>query len=157
MLDVKPGDVVSFKCIELENDYTTREKILNLTAAQNPEDESKGYLGIPENGIAKIEARPLLYAIPLQPIALIQMASPRFFEYSGSVAFWYAIFLLKWVAFLNFAIGIVNLLPVGGLDGGLIARDLLDKISPRFGKHAFKGLTYLILLFLLMNILPYFR
>lgn len=157
MGNVGPGEKVALTSIELEDDYTTKERLLNLTAAENPDDPSKGYLGIPQNGITSIEARSLLYAIPLQPIALVQMASPKFFEYSGSIGFWQVIFLLKWVAFLNFAIGLVNLLPVGGLDGGLIIRELLSKISPRFGSQAFKGLTYLIVLFLLMNILPYFR
>jgi len=154
---VKPDDVVSFTIVELDGDYATKDMEINLTAAARKDDPSKGYLGIPKDGVASITAGTVLYALPLQPIALVQMASPKFFEYNGTILFWYLVFSLKWIAFMNFAIGIVNLLPVGGLDGGILMKDVLERISPRFGAKAFQGLTYLIIVFLLMNIIPYFR
>ncbi len=154
---VKPKDIVSFTLVDLDGEYAVKGRQMNLTAAARKDDASKGYLGIPKEGVASIEAKTLLYAIPLQPIALVQMASPKFFEYNGTVLFWYLVFSLKWIAFMNFAIGIVNLLPVGGLDGGIIMKDVLERLSPRFGAIAFRGLAYLIVVFLLMNIIPYFR
>jgi len=154
---IKPKEVVSLAVVELDGEYAAKNQQMNLTAAARKDDPSKGYLGIPKDGVASIEAKALLYAIPFQPIALVQMASPKFFEYKGPVLFWYLVFSLKWIAFMNFAIGIVNLLPVGGLDGGIIMKDVLERLSPRFGSAAFRGLTYLIVVFLLMNIIPYFR
>ena len=154
---VKPNETIYIKSRSLANQYTAIEEQIPLTTAAHPENSSKAFLGVRSDGVARLHAAPLLYALPIQPLAIVQTVSPKFFEYSGPKIFWQFLFTLKWIAFLNFAIGLVNLMPIGGLDGGLITKDILETISPRFGQSGFKIISFLILFFLLMNLLPYFR
>ncbi len=160
-----PNQTLELKVLRKANstsrDYTfgfdpTEEKtILIKTAAR--ENSTSGYIGIPQNGIGTIKQLPLktfLISFAFNPLSIVQFSTPQFWNLSTS---WHLIYLLKWTAFLNFAVGLVNLLPLRGLDGGWITEDALKYASKRYGAKFFTVVSYSIIFFLLLNLLPYFR
>ena len=69
--------------------------------------------------------------------------------------FWFVFEVLKWTVILNYAVGLINLLPIKPLDGGLMAEAVIEKFSRK--KRTRRILVYVISLFclamLLINIL----
>lgn len=66
------------------------------------------------------------------------------------------IVLLGWLAFLNLAIAIVNLLPIKPFDGGFLLEDILRAINPKRWKFNYKIIATLTLIFIIVNIFgPY--
>jgi len=61
--------------------------------------------------------------------------------------------LIQWIAFLNFMIGLVNMLPLPPLDGGFIYQDLLGELG---WKQAYKFVFWLTITILVINVLPWF-
>jgi len=160
----KPNQTIEFKILRKANeskDYVfgfdrAEEKTLSLQATTR-ENSTAGYVGIPQNGLGKVQAAPLssfLLSFALNPLSLVEFSTPQFWDFSLS---WHLIYLLKWTAFLNMAVGLVNLLPLRGLDGGWIVEDALKYATPKYGSKLFTIVSYSILLFLLLNLLPYFR
>ena len=99
MSDKLPGQTILIE--------TTKDEY-RLTLAENPEDETKGYMGIfvVDTKILKDEYRD---NPTLSPI------------FSSTTE------LLIWVLFLNTGIGIANLLPIKPLDGGLMFEEIVKK------------------------------
>lgn len=160
----KPNQTIEFKILRKANesrDYIfgfdrTEEKTLLLKATAR-ENSTSGYVGIPQNGLGKIREAPLssfLLSFAFNPLSIVEFSTPQFWDFPLS---WHPIYLLKWTAFLNLAVGLVNLLPLRGLDGGWITEDALKYATPKYGSRLFTILSYSILFFLLLNLLPYFR
>ncbi|MBI1973957.1 site-2 protease family protein [Candidatus Micrarchaeota archaeon] len=65
---------------------------------------------------------------------------------------------LSWIVILNFLIGVINFMPFAIFDGARIFRDLLEFYgAPRkLALKATMGMTYLILVFIIINVIPYF-
>ncbi|WP_414469933.1 site-2 protease family protein [Methanobacterium sp. ACI-7] len=62
--------------------------------------------------------------------------------------------LLRWIGFLNLAVGTFNLLPMKPLDGGLIFEEILSyKLSKEKVKPIVNGISYVLIAFLLVNII----
>lgn len=136
-------------------DAAEERTVLLKTASRN--DSASGYVGIPLEGLGRMRAESLgtfLLSFAISPIGLVEFSTPQFWDLSLS---WHPIYLLKWTAFLSFMVGLVNLLPIKGLDGGWMAEDALNYLSPRHGSRISSVLSYAIIFFLLLNLLPYFR
>ncbi|HID09002.1 TPA: RIP metalloprotease, partial [Candidatus Micrarchaeota archaeon] len=78
--------------------------------------------------------------------------------YKGALPLWYYVLsflisLFSWVAFLNFMIGLVNMLPLPPLDGGYIYMDLLEKMGLQ---PAYRFILWLTITVLIINVLPWF-
>ncbi|MDN5358621.1 MAG: hypothetical protein PWP76_464 [Candidatus Diapherotrites archaeon] len=78
--------------------------------------------------------------------------------YETPLPFWYhalsfLLSLLTWVAFLNFMIGLVNMLPLPPLDGGFIYRDVLGSLG---AERLYRAVLWLTVTILVINILPWF-
>ena len=151
----KPNQTVTFTTYREANDTFVQEQ-KQVVATTHPDDPSKGYVGIPYYGILEPTLKNVLLLLPLRPIYVIQAISPPFWELRASSPLWMLLNLLKWTAFLNFAIGIVNLLPVAPLDGGIIVNELAKKVSPKVGKAVSTFFMVLIIALFLINIMPYF-
>lgn len=130
LISVKPGDTVTIK---------TADKTLDVKTIPNPKNESRAYMGI-EFG-QKMDVKPELKA-----------------KY-GSLPFalYYLLKLFYWIFALNIGIGVINLLPLGPIDGGRMLRTALNaKMKKHAAMKVFVLLSYLSLFLLLANIiLPY--
>ena len=78
--------------------------------------------------------------------------------YESALPLWYQalafiISLLSWIAFLNFMVGLVNMLPLPPLDGGHLYRDLLEEAGML---PAYRILLWLTIAILVINVLPWF-
>ncbi len=90
--DKRPGEGIFIKTDK--GDY-------NITLGENPENKSKGYLGVSIGQSTKIKK---------EIIAQYGVFLPN--------AFIWFVGLLVWIYLLNLGIGLFNLLPLGPLDGG---------------------------------------
>ena len=83
--------------------------------------------------------------------ALELMGYPLFHPYTYSSTIpWGLVGVLKWMFILNFAIGLINLLPMVPLDGGYIFRGLLEK---KVKKETARKVSYALALFILALII----
>ncbi len=95
--------------ITFSNDEVTR----SITSIQHPDEPTKAYLGI------------------------INIRNERKFHSETFASFYVWLKLLfLWLFFLNFFIGLANLLPLGPVDGGLILRTFLERILKKNKKLA---------------------
>ncbi len=99
MLKIRPGDNISIG--------TTEGEFL-VTTVQNPEDDERAFIGI--SGL-KNERR------PVKGVAMWKI----------DVFYWFR-GLIRWLFLLNFFIGLMNLLPLGIVDGGRMLGVALEKI-----------------------------
>ncbi|MBU0762078.1 MAG: site-2 protease family protein [Candidatus Altiarchaeota archaeon] len=128
-LGVKPGERVLLN---------TSAGLLDVVLKQNPEDVSRGYIGVY-----------LVEDISIKP------------EYAGFVSIGLLQYLfeaLGWVIFFNINIGLVNLLPVVPFDGGRMFKEFaetlrLSELNVNRVLYAVLGLTSVLLL---VNMLPLF-
>ncbi len=79
-------------------------------------------------------------------------------NYTSPLPIWYhalafLLSLLRWIAMLNFMIGLVNLLPLPPLDGGYIYKDALPG---RRGQAVYRVLLWTAVAVLIVNALPWF-
>jgi len=117
---IKPGSNIRLK---------TNVSTYNIVLAQNPEDNSKGYLGVYVRQGSKIkDAFKDSFAI--------------------SVLIWF-IGLIEWIYILNIGIGLFNLIPIGPVDGGRMMQIALYKFIPN-KKIAEKVWHHISLIFLLV-------
>jgi len=97
-----PGDVLTLH---------TSEGIFNITTIKNPRNPDLPYLGI----TVKQESH------------ISKEAYSHYGNFGLNLRLWF-IDLFKWIAMLNFLVGIMNFLPIWILDGGLITFDLLSYV-----------------------------
>ncbi len=129
---IKVGDKITLNLKDGRN--------LAITTVANPKNESKAYIGF------YIE----------QETDFTSEAKSRYSQ--GFLDAIIVIFnLLKWISFINLMVGIMNLLPVWGLDGGLMIKDFISYLIK--GRNLIKIVTAIYtfsLTILLWNIIgPY--
>ena len=99
MEDIAPGDLVK---ISLKN------RDVSLNVIENPQEQDKPYLGVS-------------FKQNFEPKSSTPIGS-----FVGDVVF-YLVNLFSWLALLNIGIALVNLLPMGPVDGGRMVRATLNK------------------------------
>jgi hypothetical protein len=99
MEGINPGELVKI---------SLQDRDVSLNVIENPQEQDKPYLGVsfkqnfePKSGTA-------------------------FGSFIGEIVF-YLVNLFSWLALLNIGIALVNLLPIGPVDGGRMLRATLDK------------------------------
>ena len=93
MKNIKPGQKISLK---------TNKTTYNLVAVEHPKIKDKGYLGV---------------AVAPVSINLKDETKKRFGSILPWVFFWFS-GLFSWIFMLSLGIGLINLLPLGPVDGG---------------------------------------
>jgi membrane-associated protease RseP (regulator of RpoE activity) len=134
MKDVKPGDEVSI--------VTENNTYYNMIAKENPENSSKGHIGI------YIEASKQEFN---------KLYKERYGEFLLKVLFWIQI-LFFWVFVANLGVGLFNLLPFGPLDGGrmfLISLLHFTKDEKK-SKRIFLWVSLLFLALIVILLIPQF-
>lgn len=132
MKNVKPGQTITI------NADSASYKIKTI---ENPQNASLAYMGIQFR--QNIDAKPEL----VQRYGSVLPWLP-----------WYFLQLLQWVFLLNIGIGLINLLPLGPIDGGRMASLALNKSmkNKERAKKLFGIISALSLILLVANlIVPY--
>lgn len=126
----KPGDTINLK---------TDKGNYDVKLGANPDDTSKGFLGI--TGFKqKYDIRDSLSFLGKIPNALL----------------WINL-LFVWLFIISIGVGLFNLLPLGPVDGGkmfLVGMTALIKNESK-AKKIFLAVTYFLLLLILINLLPW--
>lgn len=128
---VSPGDEIVIN---------TKTGNYSLTTVSNPQNESKAYIGVFLSDEVKFSAR-------------AKTVYGDFF-----LSFLRIIYdLLLWIGFLNLSIGVMNLLPIWGLDGSRMLYDLLTYVmSDKRAKAVTSFFSSLCIGLLIINIAPVF-
>ncbi len=87
------------------------------------------------------------------PLTFLKIINEKNYNADFDPIIWPAIYLLLWLSFFNFAIGLVNLLPFLPADGGLIVKDLFPSLKEKQRRGIALAITFLIITILLLNIL----
>jgi membrane-associated protease RseP (regulator of RpoE activity) len=129
---LKPGDKVNI---------ISDEGTFDLELGENPTNSSKGYMGVQFK----------------QNIGVAEHLKDRY----GSLPFgiYYLLNLIYWIVALNFGIGIVNLLPLGPIDGGRMLNVFLNKKlkNKKLGMSLYSAVSSFSLIVLLLAIFgPFF-
>ncbi len=123
----RPGETITI---------TTNKGEYEIKLSKNPENETKPYLGIYLSTHSVFsDAAKEKFGFLLEVIKILYQ-------------------LFSWIAFLNFSIGIMNLLPVKGLDGARILEELLAYINPKVAKQIVNIVSSICLFLLLVNLMP---
>jgi len=114
---------------------TTSDGSYNITTTQNPDDLTKAFVGISGASTA---------------FHVIENYS----AFSGAIDWTFQLF--AWIVFLNFGIGLVNLLPIKPLDGGLMYEEIIKIIFGKPKPQYAKALSIFTFLLIIINIVgPY--
>jgi membrane-associated protease RseP (regulator of RpoE activity) len=137
---LKPGDKVVLGFVRLAGGEVISSYSVEVSAAANPYDPSRGYLGLTGVGLREVldnykdawRVNPLLYLVwptfstaNQQLIPFSQLMSRFYTSPLGSLYPTLAN-LFFWIWFVNFNISIFNALPIYPLDGGQTFRALLQ-------------------------------
>ncbi|MFO7872786.1 MAG: site-2 protease family protein [Candidatus Undinarchaeales archaeon] len=76
-------------------------------------------------------------------------------KYGSASVFWFIFGVLKWTILLNYAIGLINLLPVKPLDGGLMVETVVNKFveNKKLAANIVYAISFFGLLILLVNLI----
>ena len=120
MSNFKPGDTIVLK---------TNKGFKEIVLVENPEDPTKGYIGISLKTYLTTK-----YGSFLIPVY----------------------FSLLWIHFINIGIGLINLLPIPPvLDGGKIIKELMEmKVSKRISNTVSVALAVISISLLVINAFP---
>ncbi|HKZ49595.1 MAG TPA: site-2 protease family protein [Candidatus Nanoarchaeia archaeon] len=142
MQTVSPGDTVSIE---------TERGTFNVVTTNNPRNESQAYIGVSIRAIdlqVKPELKEIYGNFPLGLLYLYNPIANTLPEYG----------LLQWIFALNLGIGIINMLPLGAIDGGRMASLVLQRglKNPNRAKRVFSILTMASILLIVFNLIgPY--
>lgn len=127
---LKPGDELSLN---------TSTGAYTITLAENPEDASKGYIGV--YLLENLKVGGLLGGVV--SVALMS----------------FVINALMWVAFFNINIALVNLLPVVPFDGGRMFKELMSafRVSEAHAMRVLWAVVAFTAILLLVNVIPLLR
>jgi len=126
MTKIKPGENITI--VTTTGNYT-------LTTANSPTDSSKAFIGI--SGASTYFSVKNAYGI-----------------FAGTIDWIFQLF--AWLVFLNFGIGLVNLLPIKPLDGGLIYEEIIKIIFKKPKPQYVKALSIFTFLLIIINLVgPY--
>lgn len=132
---VKPGEEVVIK---------TDKKEYKVIAAEHPKIEDRGYLGV---------------AVAPASVELKERTKERFGRILPWVFFWFN-GLFSWIFMLSLGIGLINLLPLGPVDGGKMFHLAMLKITKNKekSKNIWKNVSLISLALIVLNLVyPYFR
>lgn len=121
--------------IRLETD----KGVYNVISSTNPENKSKGYIGI-SNFVFKVKVKDNLIN----------------YNWLAKIVSWFNV-LIMWLFIVNLGIGLFNLLPLGPVDGGRMFQILASSIFKN-EKKAMKlwGLiSSFCLILIFLNLMPY--
>ena len=129
--EISPGDVLN-----LETDKGTYA----ITAAANPDNESRGFMGVSD---FSIETK------------LKDSAKAKYGDVLPKVLSWLGL-LVFWLFVINFGIGLFNLLPLGPIDGGrMLYAGLLGIMSKEKATKIWSSISYFCMLLIFVNLLPW--
>lgn len=156
---LKPGDKVVLEFVRLSNGAVIGSYSVEVLAAVNPYDSSRGYLGLIGVGLREVLDRykdawksdPLLYLVwptfstaNQQLIPFSQLMS-RFYTSTLGSLYPTLANLFFWIWFVNFNISIFNALPIYPLDGGQTFRAILQGSLKNIASEAtIKRLTLIV-------------
>lgn len=124
----KPGDIITLQ---------TNKSTYSITLAENPEDNSKAYLGVYVQQKTKIK----------------QSFTEKYGKYTPLIIIWF-MGLLYWLYVLNLGIGLFNLAPMGPLDGGrMLLVTLQQFMKEEKAVKYWKKIGFFFLALVLVNIL----
>ncbi|MFC1454706.1 site-2 protease family protein [Candidatus Undinarchaeota archaeon] len=147
-----PNQTVSVNTLQLEDEKVVQKDIL-LTTISKPNQTEQSYVGI---NAGEPSTAGLFLTLPISSLALVEFVHPLYWSLPAESFIWYILNALKWIAFLNFAIGAVNLLPVMPLDGGIMIKEIAKKISPKIERPIVLFFSILVIAMFAVNLLPYF-
>lgn len=131
VLSLKPGKEVLIG---------TNQGNYNFTAGTNPDNSSLGYMGI--QGVKHYEVNPDVSSIYGNQLPWI----------------WFSLLeMFNWIAFLNLAVGLFNILPMKPLDGGYLLEDLLSyKLGENIVKPVITFLSWFIIFIIVISLISGF-
>jgi len=132
-MGIEPGQAVE---LDLDVYYGNSMENLDITieAAQNPNNESKGYIGILFDGRQSFVVRQDLL------------------PYRGIIFF--VTEALFWVFLINLGVGMFNMLPMGPLDGKRMWAVVLQKYLPNRHRTVMRVIEWFVLFVLLAILVP---
>ena len=127
----------------------------DITLATNPNNATRGYLGVSVYTITPAELKQVLawpagsdvgpisgtldwLVLPLAGLEPVGGSTTGFFHLTGPFAhtdpgtFWIGANVLYWLAWMNLLLGLSNALPLVPLDGGLLFRDFAASVAARW-------------------------
>jgi len=132
LMDKKPNEEIT---------VTTNKGTYTMKLGVNPDDVTKGYMGVQVQQSQKIKdsAKERLWILP-------------------KVILWF-FGLLYWLFVLNLGIGLFNLVPLGPIDGGRMLNAVLQKYFPKEqAKKIFSFVSMMFLLLIFLNLVfPYIK
>jgi len=134
-IGIKPGDSVGLG-VDVYYGSTMEHVDIEIVAAENPNNETRGYIGISFDSIS-ISTNEIM---------------PAYMPARGLIMFITQMFV--WVALINMGVGMFNLLPIGPLDGGKMWSILFKRLSKRHHRLMSGILSYATLIILLGILLP---
>jgi hypothetical protein len=120
-------------------ELVTENGTYTLTLSEHPDGEEYGYMGV---------ALGIKYGLD-------QGAIDKFGSFPVKALLWLNI-LLYWLFLTNFMVGLVNLLPMGIVDGGLMFNIVLGSVvkNEKVAKRIFNVVSIVLLLLLLFFLVP---
>ena len=116
---------------------TTNITDYNITLTENPDNESKGYLGI--------------YLTQNQDVK--ENILQKYGKILPDIFVWF-VGLFYWLYLLNLGIGLFNLAPLGPIDGGRMLQLLMYKLfKKKKGDIFWKAISYIFLALIIINLL----
>ncbi|MBI2451857.1 site-2 protease family protein [Candidatus Pacearchaeota archaeon] len=148
--DYRPGDKVNVKTAILDPGQGTvaERKEYEVELGNN---DGKAFLGV---GFLPVGSNGFLGKLYDKIFAKVKNPFVHYDSNIGGFG-WFIYYLLWWIVFINFAVALFNMLPLGILDGGRFFYLAIWAITGKenIGKKAFAGATWFILgLLLLMMI-----
>jgi len=124
---IKPGEKITL---------TLEDRVVEVTTSVNPKNETRAYVGLSFK----------------QNVMLKESVTERFGKFPWIL--FYLAQLFYWLFTLNIGIGLVNLLPLGPLDGGRMVSASLSKMkNTLLAKKLFTFLSLIALGLLVLNII----
>lgn len=161
----KPGENLTLTVVRKQGELLN----FTFTLGVNPENSSRGYMGIYNylsfrdvlenynSAIYRFPSRDIMVymVIPTLPWASASIPfSEMLYKYYYSTTFLganyhYLINFLYWIWFLNFNLAIFNALPIYPLDGGIVFKFLCKKmLSEKIGEKGINVIVYTLTFFL---------
>ncbi len=131
-IDLKPGD---------EATIGTDKGDFSIIAAQNPENSSKGFIGVSNFGINRAPNQEI--------VAKYGPSIPPLVDWTHMLFFW------LWV--VSWGVGLFNLLPLGLVDGGRMLLSGLTAVmkNEKKAKKYWSIISLVSVLLILINLAPY--
>jgi len=129
---IKPSDKVTLK---------TDKGEFVITAAENPDNKSKGFIGVSDFSI-KMRVKPSIME--------------KYGSFIPSFSSWLNM-LVFWLVVMNFGIGLFNLLPLGPIDGGRMFLTAMLGIfkNEAKAKKVWGLVSFFCLMLIFINLAPY--